>query len=403
MVLLRPTKAKGSRTKSDIGHNMSAKTVPKSAPSTQAWSASDKACLQRTIDPLHNAFRMRPLAFMKSEGTALLCAPPSEVYERLMSFLSNVSVISGLVLSAIAGVALEPLDPDEYARDKRDAVEVFNVVAALTVVIQLCTCLFSTFTLYMLTSTSHNPQAVYRTTLHMTRWIGLLEFMTYVPALGTLALVVIAMYLRCGAFGFRVVIVGTCLCYVGMQIGFDFMCASAFPYNNWAWSIVSAFGIPFCSDFSRAAAKKHGGLLVAQAQHGVLSGLDENDDYVIDDAAAQPAASEAEAKLASWLQGALTNLSAVQRETLAQQLVAAGLTKSRIIDAVHCPGGFQSLCGMLAADEFRMRPGDRLALASAASSAHSSSTPASGYSSEDPPVLAAPGEVDEGSGPWACM
>ena len=77
---------------------------------------------------------------------------------------------AGLVLSAIAGVALEPLDPSEYAAGKRDVVEAFNVVAALTVVIQLCTCLFATFTLYMLTSTSHSPQAVYRTTLHMIRW-----------------------------------------------------------------------------------------------------------------------------------------------------------------------------------------------------------------------------------------
>ena len=113
MVFLRPTKAKGS-------HKMSAKTVPRSTRLSQneAWSKSDKACLQRTIDPLHNAFRMvckrlalalsppcptttttttiqRPFAFMTSEGTALLCAPPSEIYERLMSFLSNVSVISG--------------------------------------------------------------------------------------------------------------------------------------------------------------------------------------------------------------------------------------------------------------------------------------------------------------------
>ena len=94
----------------------------------------------------------------------------------------------------------------------------------------------------MLISTSHTPQAVYRATLHMTRWIALLEFMTFVPALGTLVLVVFAMYLRCGAFGFKIVLTGTCVCYLGMQIGFNFMCVSAFPYNTWAWSVVTAAG-----------------------------------------------------------------------------------------------------------------------------------------------------------------
>ena len=49
--------------------------------------------------------------------------------------------------------------------------------------------------------------------------VALLEFMTYVPALGTLALVVLAMYLRCGAFGFRIVLVGTCICLLGFQVG----------------------------------------------------------------------------------------------------------------------------------------------------------------------------------------
>ena len=100
-------------------------------------------------------------------------------------------------------------------------------------------------------------------------------------------------------------------------------------------------------------------LITIQAQDGVLGGLDENADYVIDDAAAQQAAtSKDEGELESWLHGVLTNLSSVQRKILAQQLFAAGLTRTRIIEAVQHPGGFQSLCDMLTATEFRLRPGD---------------------------------------------
>ena len=58
---------------------MSTKTVPRNAPSTETWSASDKACLQRTIDPLHNAFRMVVHAFrINTTATALTFAtvPP---------------------------------------------------------------------------------------------------------------------------------------------------------------------------------------------------------------------------------------------------------------------------------------------------------------------------------------
>ncbi|KAH8057608.1 hypothetical protein JL722_6694 [Aureococcus anophagefferens] len=79
------------------------------------WSAADKACLQRAIDPLRANFRRRPFAFLGSEATTMLCSSkPGEVYERLTSMLSNMSIVSGVVLSAFAGAALSPLAPDDY-------------------------------------------------------------------------------------------------------------------------------------------------------------------------------------------------------------------------------------------------------------------------------------------------
>ncbi|KAH8069420.1 hypothetical protein JL721_5983 [Aureococcus anophagefferens] len=151
------------------------------------WSAADKACLQRAIDPLRANFRRRPFAFLGSEATTMLCSSkPGEVYERLTSMLSNMSIVSGVVLSAFAGAALSPLAPDDYPPAARTKVDAFNAVAAaaVTVAIQLLVCLYSTFTLYILTANAPSPSATYRHLMHMARWIGFLEFMTFVPALG---------------------------------------------------------------------------------------------------------------------------------------------------------------------------------------------------------------------------
>ncbi|KAH8046704.1 hypothetical protein JL720_16296 [Aureococcus anophagefferens] len=179
------------------------------------WSAADKACLQRAIDPLRANFRRRPFAFLGSEATTMLCSSkPGEVYERLTSMLSNMSIVSGVVLSAFAGAALSPLAPDDYPpgadQGRRCSTpsprSVWNsnlqpdFNAAVTVAIQLLVCLYSTFTLYILTANAPSPSATYRHLMHMARWIGFLEFMTFVPALGGFVLVGIAATLRCGDF-----------------------------------------------------------------------------------------------------------------------------------------------------------------------------------------------------------
>lgn len=104
------------------------------------WSDADKASLQRTIDPLKNCFRFQPFGFLKSEATTMLCAPSSEVYDRLTLMLTNISVVSGLVLSSIAGVALSPLDVASFAGEKQVLAEAYNVMAALAVITQFMVC-----------------------------------------------------------------------------------------------------------------------------------------------------------------------------------------------------------------------------------------------------------------------
>ena len=135
----------------------------------EPWSSADRACLQRTLDPLHNKFRMQPLGFLRSEASTMLCARPADVYERLTSMLSSASIVSGLVLSAMAGAALNPFDLREFDDDpaRRAAAEWFNGLAAFTVVTQLCVVLYSSFTLYILTASAHAPVRAYQSV-----WVG---------------------------------------------------------------------------------------------------------------------------------------------------------------------------------------------------------------------------------------
>jgi hypothetical protein len=134
------------------------------------------------------------------------------------------------VLSAIAGAVLEPLNPGGFDPDDAATVELYNIVAALTVATQLSTCLYSTFTLYLHVTSSHDPKSAYCVALHMQSWLGCLEISTYIPALGTYVLIVLAVYLNCSKSAYWIVLFGTCAIFGTAQIGFTIMMWSAFPY-----------------------------------------------------------------------------------------------------------------------------------------------------------------------------
>ena len=205
--------------------------------------------------------------------------------------------------------------------------------------------------------------------------------MTFVPALTSFALVVLAARLRCGALAARLVLGATLALVAGFQVAFCAMCAHAFPYNSWAWSLVAAGGLTWIPSV-RARARNHGALLLAEAEEGVLGALDADGDYVIDgveqkDAAAALASADARARgLAKWIGAALGGeggARAGERHAehdrgLARALLDAGLTRERLVDAARLPGGFQVLCGLLEAEQsgLGLRAGDRLALAAAA-------------------------------------
>lgn len=349
----------GSRAKQASPGDASADTP------VSTWSANDKKCIQRMIDPLKKTFGLQLFGFLRAEATTMLCAPPSEVYERLTSMLTNVCVVAGLVLSSIAGAALSPLAVDNFPTEKQGLAEAYNILAAVAVAIQMCVVLYSTFTLYIVIAAAHNPDAVYKVLVHMVKWIGFFEFMTFIPSISSMGLVCIAAHLYCRWAVSKWFITGICCALVvGFQYAFCLVMSYALPYNSWAWASLAMPPFMFSSRL-RDRAKTHGELLLLQAKEGLLGELDEDGDYVIDQPG-EPVSFEEE-ELVPWVESTL-GLGQTKCDVLVKEMLAVGLTKQRMIEAARHPGGFQVLCDMLATlmGSSGLRPGDRLALASAA-------------------------------------
>ena len=73
------------------------------------WSKADHRALQRSLDPVHNP-RLKPLGFlMCPEVSGMLTTQPEAIFDRTAGFLGVVNIMSGLLLSAIAGSGLAPL------------------------------------------------------------------------------------------------------------------------------------------------------------------------------------------------------------------------------------------------------------------------------------------------------
>ena len=132
------------------------------------------------------------------------------------------------------------------------------------------------------------------------------------------------------------------------------------PLSAWRWAGLGAFGQPGCRGGQRTDAKLQGELLFDHAKAGVLAGLDEDDDFRIDDAAETAAV---QAELASWLRDAL-HMKQPAASRLAQRSPPRRPDTCTYGRGIRTPRRIQTLCDVLASSSVGMRPGDALALAS---------------------------------------
>jgi hypothetical protein len=97
------------------------------------WSEQDNAALQKLLDPLRSTPKIDPLGMLGSEARGLVCAPPREVYDRAMSYLTTMNVCAGLVLNSIASLATSPVKVHLLPQDKQLLGDTFNVLAYISI------------------------------------------------------------------------------------------------------------------------------------------------------------------------------------------------------------------------------------------------------------------------------
>lgn len=359
------------------------------------WSAEDKVLLKKAIHRLQYSFQ--PFGFLRAEAIGLLCSPPAEVYDRLNAMFNNIAIISGLILSAIAGSALEQYSPGDFDAEMASFCEAYNAIAAVTATVMTCTTMYSTFTLYMINTSVHSPATAYRFVLNIAPMIGFLEAMTFVPALGCFALFALATRINCSDVTFYTVLGLIIFVWSAYHVLFIQLISWGVPWNIWNWGTVAApwqlFQPLCCPARVDRIISNHGELLRAEAKDGVLAGVNLDakapshppspdayaaapdayvaapDAYAAADGSSSsvpPAAtdlSEEEAELAEWVRLVLS-LEPTPSVLLVGELKAAGLTPQRMMEATRHPGGFQVLVEMLGnAQTSGLKPGDRLALA----------------------------------------
>ena len=161
------------------------KKVAPSGTYNDGWSDADNAELQKLIEPLkQDPPKIAPLGCFGSEARGLACAPRDMVYDRTMSFLATLNVMAGLVLAAIAPLALYPLDTKTLpAGPKRQMGDVFNVMAYAAVTTQICVVMFSTYCLLMVAAHAHTPAMLYRALPHSGFLFGAFQVGNYQPLL----------------------------------------------------------------------------------------------------------------------------------------------------------------------------------------------------------------------------
>ena len=96
----------------------SQRVIPATATQSQSWlSAQDMDLLAKQLDkmrkPVKNAFTAG-----SATNRFILSVPPEQMQERLFQVMSVYNLVHALILSGLIGVALTPLDPDNFGEGK---------------------------------------------------------------------------------------------------------------------------------------------------------------------------------------------------------------------------------------------------------------------------------------------
>ena len=344
------------------------KKVAPSGTYNDGWSEADNAELQKLIEPLkQDPPKIDPLGCFGSEARGLACAPRDLVYDRTMTFLSTLNVMSGLVLAAIAPLALYPLDTKTLpAGPKRQMGDVFNVMAYAAVTTQICVVMFSTYCLLMVAAHAHTPAMLYRALPHSGFLFGAFQVGNYQPLLLWLTKMVLGAHIHMATAWAKWACTATVIAiYLFFHVTFGLSSSRAWPRGYWGWAGLTLPYL-FFNDRFRRDVVANSSLYFAAAEQGVLAGKDEDHDGSVDRGPRE--VSPAEQELAAFVTAALPDLVDPRRGLVVRAMAIEGLTVPRIVAAAKQSGGYAALLQTLELGSrgVELTRGERLALATAA-------------------------------------
>ena len=148
--------------------------VPKEVSPTSLFTDREKEKVRKRFDSLYKDLKPRPSYWLGGiEHTTMLAASPEEIQEKMIGLYSGVNIMSGLILSALVGLALDPIEVNTLPQEdlnlfgleirnyKQWLACVYNIFGSVCVVIQVLICCYSTFILGFMHSTPNQPELVY--------------------------------------------------------------------------------------------------------------------------------------------------------------------------------------------------------------------------------------------------
>jgi len=338
------------------------------------FNEEDRLHLQKINARMHNRPNVGLFNFLYSCGSALMCSPKEDLYERTVTILTSLNVMVGLIFSGIASNAMNPLDVMSFPEEKQVLASIYNLLAIATGSVNTCMIAFSTYLLFLICANSHTSDLGLRSVLYLSPMIGLMQYLTFATLFGVLAMMCIAAHFRMPSLMAWIATAAVICTFAATHLMFVETACKAFPWEMWNWAPVAGPWKIF-SCLLRNEAQRIGSLQLAEAEKGVMAGLDANNDGKVDMAREMTVD---ELQLVAVVDRALPELSPKQNMPLSTQqvlqsrhdmligkLLAEKMTLPTLKKTAQQPGGFHVLIDMLSAEALgsHLMRGEVMALA----------------------------------------
>ena len=221
------------------------------------FNDADKAFLEYKMEALNKKHKARFTYFISGvDSMFLMCNSPEELNDRVLGIVNVINLMSGLILSAMAGVALEPYAVEELPPNMQILGDVYNVIGGFSVTLQFCMCMYSSFMLMFMYSTPNKIELTYFFVLRGGMLFGIWATCLFLPNIGVFVMISIAMIINSSTIGGFVASGVVWATFLGVHMIMVYFYSRMFPAHVWAYAPMATGGALFLSGRLRDESKK---------------------------------------------------------------------------------------------------------------------------------------------------